>query len=62
VTHILAAFHLSRRKNGKNAAKMEDAGLNTYTEMLPSGNLVKMLASDVASSQAFVRRRTDKFH
>jgi len=29
VTHIFAAFHLSRRKNGKNAAKTEDSGLNT---------------------------------
>jgi hypothetical protein len=29
VSHIVETFHLSRRKNGKNAAKTEGSGLNT---------------------------------
>ena len=32
VTHIVAPFRLSRRKNSKNAAKTEDYGMNTCTK------------------------------
>jgi hypothetical protein len=38
VTHIFETFHVSRRKNGKNAAKTEDVGLNTYTEIMTPGD------------------------
>src|SRR5258708_38167680 len=32
VSHTRRTFHLSRRKNGKNAAKTEDYGMNTCTK------------------------------
>jgi len=50
VIDIFAAFHVSRRKNGKNEAKTGDVGLNARVKM-KNFHLIGSILRSAASSE-----------